>query len=251
MTRSPNSLAWRTALATGILAGACGAPAPEIDVPVPVVTNPNVRERRESVEYIIRGTTGREIAAEIARLGPESNGRRFAGTHSSRFEYRYTSEIRAGACVPKATVDLVSRVTLPYWADSSRAGSLLQAAWGTYLKALAFHEDNHRLIAFRHVSDFQRKLADLHAPTCSMLAADIRNLAKDITTKSQRAQDAYDRKTRHGATEGASWARQRPDAAVGPTRRDTLPAMSDAAPAPSRPETGVRPSARPRAGRRG
>jgi predicted secreted Zn-dependent protease len=174
---------------------------------IPLVTNPNVIQREEADDYVVKGRTLAEVSQEISRHGPTSQGKKYAGMHSSRFRYSYTSQMRAGKCSPRPTVELYSVTTRPRWADSASAEADAQAAWGSYIKALRIHEENHRRIAFKYASNLHRRLSELGTSTCAELGREVTKLVNANSANSQKEQEAYDARTRHGLTEGATFRR--------------------------------------------
>ena len=108
-------------------------------------------------------------------------------------------------CSPRPEVRLYSITTLPRWVDSASAESDAQAAWGRYSAGLRIHEDNHRRIALKHASDLHLRLSELGTSECRELGPEVTKVAEAHFRRAQLEQDAYDVRTRHGATEGATF----------------------------------------------
>ena len=95
-------------------------------------------------------------------------------------------------------------ITLPRWVPRSEAPPDLQQQWQNYLKALLKHEDGHRALAQMAAGEVGRQMRSIKgAINCEALAALIKTKA-DATIAEYREKEAqYDRKTEHGATQGA------------------------------------------------
>src|SRR5689334_18974477 len=73
---------------------------------LPLVHNPAVFQTEEADDYEIRGRTLSELGRQIAQRGPRTSTSRYAGLHSSRFSYSYTTRQRAGKCAADPKVQL-------------------------------------------------------------------------------------------------------------------------------------------------
>ena len=113
-------------------------------------------------------------------------------------------------------------MTLPQWKQAGQAGPQAKAAWQAYYAALQAHEQRHVDIIKTYLSGDGQKVIDdvvkiegwgeahdfgraVYLAQTALEAARKAKLAKntDLDTKLKALQDAYDRKTAHGANQQA------------------------------------------------
>lgn len=146
--------------------------------------------------YPISGRTRRSVRAEINERRPESQGRR----HDARTTWGYSFRVgqRDGTCAPGTSEVTVSiTVVMPDLENPGSLGREDRAAWNRYMTALEFHEANHARIANLGAEGIQQAMRA--AASCDELRAIIDTAGQEVAAASQE----YDRRTQHGATEGA------------------------------------------------
>jgi len=75
----------------------------------------------------------------------------------------------------------------------------------TYKKALKKHEEKHGQIGLEAAKEIEQTLKKLDSEkTCELLSKKANAIAKDIIRKYKQKDDAFDKKTNHGKTEGVS-----------------------------------------------
>jgi predicted secreted Zn-dependent protease len=95
-------------------------------------------------------------------------------------------------------------VTLPKWDATPEAQPGMEQRWKDYLKALAKHEDGHRAIAASAATEMHKRVhAIKETPTCDGLTEAIKKAAHETLSEFRAKEAQYDRKTEHGATQGA------------------------------------------------
>ena len=169
-----------------------GAPAPAA-----------VGERTEY--YEITGSSARELRKAIDRLRPtDAKGERFDAHTKWDVRWRYQLTLGERSCALRefgTSVQIL--ITLPNWARRP-AGSALAARWERYSEALSEHEREHVAIGVRAASAIQERVSALEAaPTCQLLEQSIKTKAESILDEFRAEEATYDRRTRHGATQGA------------------------------------------------
>lgn len=165
----------------------------------PVVVNEHVEH------YDVTGSTAQAIRASLNRLGPAADdGKRFDAMTQWSVHYRWRYESTRQQCtVTTFSTTLDIRMLLPRWATPSR-GPTLMVRWTTYMRALRRHEDGHADYGRRAAEAIRAMARTLRpAPTCEELDAAIRARADEIIDRKAREEEAYDVRTRHGATQGA------------------------------------------------
>lgn len=149
------------------------------------------------VGYPIDGRSRRAVRQQMNEQRPTVDGQR----HDAATVWRYAVRWRGGenaACLPEtAEVTVSITVTMPDLQDPERLSRADRAAWETNLRGLEIHEGNHARIA--NAGAGQIRLAMRAASSCEDMQAAFQRVAADVSAASQE----YDRRTQHGATEGA------------------------------------------------
>jgi predicted secreted Zn-dependent protease len=149
------------------------------------------------VGYPVDGRSRRGIREQMNARRPEVNGQR----HDARTTWRYATRWRGGpggACLPQTSEVTVSiTVTMPDLQDPDRLNRDERAAWDRYMVGLELHEGNHARIA--NLGAEQMQAAMRAASSCEEMQAVVERIGSEISAASVE----YDRRTQHGATEGA------------------------------------------------
>jgi len=160
-----------------------------------------------TVYYAITGATASQLRQQMNQLGPASqtSGQRFDARTDwyVRWNYQYLSQ--GNRCQLTAIrVRADASVILPRWKQPANAAKGLVDRWNHYIKALRLHEDGHTnngIAASRAVLQVLKQFPA--KSSCSELGVAANEAAQGIIRQySQRDLD-YDRKTRHGITQGA------------------------------------------------
>lgn len=184
------------ALASGEPPDLAAVPTPE----APVFTIIDV------APYVVRGRTAEEILLSLRRRGPKADGAEFFGLTETQMAFTYnTVQGEAGCTLEGLRLDLHVAVTLPEWQDRARAPRTLAREWDRFERALRQHEDTHREIAERGAREAYHVLRSMRQPSCEGIDEAARELATRVRERNEARQHAYDRRTRHGRTEGAVW----------------------------------------------
>lgn len=157
-------------------------------------------ERVTTTTYRVYGATDDEVRASLDARNP--------GDYDARtrwfVDWSYTSAIRSSRCVVSAsTVRTRIGFTYPRWVAPTSATDELRADWTHYMSRLRVHEAGHasagRLTARRIVGT----LATTTRSTCAALDRALRAAIAAHFAAGNAMDVAYDRRTRHGATQGA------------------------------------------------
>ena len=160
-----------------------------------------------TVYYPITGATAGQLRQQMNQLGPASqtSGQRFDARTDwyVRWNYQYFSQgnrCKLTAIRVRADVSII----LPQWKQPANAAKGLVNRWNQYIKALRLHEDGHKDHGIATSQAILQLLKQFPAKSsCSELGVAANEAAQGIITQySQRDLD-YDRKTRHGITQGA------------------------------------------------
>jgi predicted secreted Zn-dependent protease len=164
---------------------------------------PTVSERTE--EYAVAGTTPEEIRINMNRQRPTvKNGLRLDAFTDWQVRHEYRHSSTAEQCTLTSfttTVDVVT--TLPRW-SGNRGDIALAQRWDRYRRALEEHEKGHAQVGIRAAEAIQSELSKVppHA-TCADLQIVIESRVKGILEGAREEEADYDRRTKHGTTQGA------------------------------------------------
>lgn len=164
---------------------------------------PAVVERTD--HYDVAGSSEHELRAAInARRPKDDEGIPHDGLTNwdVRWKYRYVTTPEGCAVASVATtLDVVT--ILPRWSNR-QAGSTLAQRWDKYIAALEDHEREHMQIALRAARMIQQRLSSLEiARTCPLLEESINLTGQTLLDQFRSDDDEYDRRTKHGASQGA------------------------------------------------
>ena len=153
------------------------------------------------VYYDVSGDTAEELAEEMERDGP--NG--FAGFVEWFITWDWDQSDSEPCYVPSGSVTVRTVTTLPDWADRGSASANLGNRWDDFLETLMEHEVGHARNATRTGERIESLLESASSPTCRALSRDLDDEAYEELDDARQWDIQYDRRTRHGATQGAVW----------------------------------------------
>ena len=154
--------------------------------------------------YRVTGDSVRQIRRSINTQRPWRD--RFSQDAQTRWEIRWSYSLRsgdAGCYVQSLQTDTTITITLPLWAEGTEAPEDLREHWKRYLTALKAHEEAHKRIALDAHEELNRRLRSITAVNCDELKRRLDLSGKAVIAEFRRKDEEYDRRTRHGATEGA------------------------------------------------
>ena len=150
--------------------------------------------------YKVRGQTLQEVWRDIGRRGPRHRETGLYAQALAEISYGWTIDYnsRPGRCsVRSAAVDLRIKITLPEWAQESRAHPKLQATWRRYAAKVRGHEHTHRDIALKAAASLDRAVRTAEARSdCAVLQREIADRAGKILADVKRKQARFDRTDR-------------------------------------------------------
>ncbi len=155
--------------------------------------------------YDVRGSTTRELVREMQAKGPAEEGRRFFGRTEWSIRWNYLRERRDGAHVIRSiTVAVNITHRLPRRIPTQGERDDLAAEWARFFRALTTHEQGHARNALQHGKALHAKLL-AHGPFASAreLEEYVRTEGAKCIAETRAADIEYDRRTEHGATQGA------------------------------------------------
>jgi predicted secreted Zn-dependent protease len=152
------------------------------------------------VGYPVNGRSPRGIRESINESRPRpEQGDAFDARTDWRYQTRWRSGPTGGCDPTTAEVDMTVVVTLPELTTREALDPREREQWDRYFAALIGHEHNHVRVALAGAEQLRTYMRS--APDCPAMEAAQRQIGASI----QAANDAYDQRTRHGRTEGATY----------------------------------------------
>lgn len=167
---------------------------------------PAVDTERE--EYVIEGSSARELRAELDRKGPlDKEGVRHDAYTTWNVTWEYPYERRGDGCASgRVTVKVRIVETLPRWDPPPGTPDDLVRKWRTYLAALETHEDGHAQNGIDGAREVKVALEQIGAQeTCDDFETRADRVGDEVMERHRQRDRSYDRETRSGATQGATF----------------------------------------------
>jgi predicted secreted Zn-dependent protease len=148
--------------------------------------------------YDVTGDTFQTIREEIVRRRPwkeESD----AFTHC-KVDWTFTMEDPGSGCRLKSlSIRTDITITMPRWNVAASEDEGLKAAWISYFKVLAAHEEGHKQIALAAAKEARKRILQIK-PTgsCSELESSINREGKKVIEQFAEREKVYDARTDHG-----------------------------------------------------
>ena len=184
--------------------GESSALASPLDV---AAVHPSVNISTRHEYYDVTGQNGAALVSQMRRLGPRDDAESWAATTRWSMSWSFGLAGASDACAVTAPkVNLALTYTYPRWTPPADAPAGLQDRWDRFVTALAEHENGHGEIAVQGVNDLHLALQNVPAQaSCADAARAADETAAAIASHYRALQDAYDRDTGHGTTQGAVW----------------------------------------------
>lgn len=187
-------------LAAALLIMALTLPALAADVVV----------RDRTMYYDIGGQTPAAIRAELDSKAPEAlDG--FDALTAFVFNWRYSYAKgrdvsgKPNCTISRTRVDIVIETTLPRHRNIAAAPTDVAARWAAYSAALQRHELQHAADFIAIGSNIPDALDGITGPDCAAAQAKANAEGTRYVDLAQKSADDFDRRTCHGATEGAKF----------------------------------------------
>ena len=165
--------------------------------------------KRKNSTYDVSGETPAAVRAQIDIHGPmhPTKKKRYDEITEWDLNWKYQMSRRGKIwIVTSRTVTLDIRVKVPQWTDRKKAPPLAQRQWKIYQTNLIRHEQGHVNIAVRAAHAIDKYIGTYGgASSVEHMRANIDRNAKLILEKFRKYDTSYDKRTRHGMTQGAKF----------------------------------------------
>lgn len=194
------------ALAFGVMAAGSAGMAGQAATSLGVFEGPFETVRH----YEVRGITLDALRNDVFSRGPADSRKkqRFAGWTDWEIRWRFAYVETAESCrVQTVSTEAHVTYTLPLWVDRPKASTALQDAWDRFSGALIEHEKGHGQLAHKLAKRIESAMRQVPPqPTCTELERRINELGSRMIDEDGE-QEAYDKVTGHGETQGAAFPR--------------------------------------------
>jgi predicted secreted Zn-dependent protease len=157
--------------------------------------------------YNVQGQSLKEIHQSLeanALSDPHEIGKRFYARTDWHLSAKWFYVPTARGCeVERAQVSILVTMTLPALVTTDVVPDV-QARWNTFLNNTVQHESEHVRIAYDGARNYQQQLGNYPpAVNCTAIQPQLQNLFRQHYDLIDRTNVEYDRKTQHGAAQGA------------------------------------------------
>ncbi len=157
--------------------------------------------------YPVSGASTRELRDSMQLTAPVSSttGKRVWGQCHWRLDWKAKYAGESGKCrIDTFSLTLGATIDFPNWTNKSAAPEALRSKWEQFSRALRAHEDGHKENGLRAANDLANRLRALPPEKdCEALNQKISDLRNRIISEYKYLDQAYDRATDHGVTQGA------------------------------------------------
>lgn len=154
--------------------------------------------------YSVIGANLGEIRRSMEQSRPWKELENRSGLTEWRIDWRFeVTPVEGGCRCSSFTTTTAITNTLPRWTPPAEAPAELKAAWTRYITALREHENGHSRLALAAAADLHKRMKAIGlAADCDRLRKRIHDLAEGVIEEHRQRERDYDRRTRHGATQG-------------------------------------------------
>lgn len=156
--------------------------------------------------YQVFGFNRQQLESQLLSCEPVIAGASgFAGQTVYIIDWSYLHELNGqGRCqLTNVKVGLHVRTYLPSWQTDNRADQNLVSQWQRFMTALKGHEQLHAQYDATYATQMYQDLTNLSTPDCSTISLAARSTVSQQLAALNQANNDYDARTNHGATQGA------------------------------------------------
>jgi predicted secreted Zn-dependent protease len=155
--------------------------------------------------YSVTGETLREVRQSMQRARPWQDNTDLVGLTQWRIDWRFNVVPTANGCRCASFTTTTSITnTLPRWVPPTNAPTELRTGWTRFITSLAQHEDGHSRMSLAAVAELHKKINEAgEAPDCEQMKQKLNGIAQRVIDDFRARDREYDRRTGHGATQGA------------------------------------------------
>jgi predicted secreted Zn-dependent protease len=168
---------------------------------------------RKTNYYAMTGSSLRHIQESLQQTRPwkSKSGRDASTEWYVRWHAEYSSG--GGSChCSSFTTTTTIMITLPRWIAPTNTPAEVRAAWAKYAAALEVHENGHADLALAAAAEMHKRIKEIESNLdCITLRTRVQAECKAVLDSYRAQEKEYDRQTRHGATQGATFRGRFPE----------------------------------------
>ena len=176
---------------------------------------------RKTNYYAMTGSSLRHIQDSLRQTRPwkDNSGRDAVTEWYVQWHANYTTANGSACqCVSFTTTTTIT-FTLPRWVPPTNTPPEVRAAWAKYISALELHEAGHADLAISAAAEMHKRINEIGSDLdCITLRARVQSECKAVLDSHRAQERDYDRRTRHGATQGATFRGAFPEGTNAPGR---------------------------------
>jgi predicted secreted Zn-dependent protease len=157
--------------------------------------------------YKVFGSTLREVRESINRSRPWKDKDAMDGRTDWSVRSRYSvADDGSGSRGESFGTETRITITLPVWSPLPNTPKAMTDRWREYFTALLRHENGHATHALQAAAEVRKRAGVItRAPTNDELTKKINDTVNRVLSEYQEKEKAYDKETRHGVTQGATF----------------------------------------------
>jgi predicted secreted Zn-dependent protease len=155
--------------------------------------------------YRVVGQSASNLRRFMSESGPADATGVYDAYTGFDLRYRYKDVSSAAGCsTGPVTIELQLTHTLPEWAPPAGSSPEVVDRWNHFTARLSVHEAGHAEIALRAANELSWSFEMLQPlPTCADVRTATHDIFARIVERSRAMHLRYDRRTRHGKTQGS------------------------------------------------
>jgi predicted secreted Zn-dependent protease len=161
--------------------------------------------------YDVKGDSYASLLISLNANGPRVNNRSFHGLTNWNVSYTYQTKLvgdepkLAGNLCRFSELNLMidGDILMPRWIDEPMATADLRARWIRYITALKIHEEGHIQHGHELAKLLRERLLGFGNMACTQAGDIAQNEFTRLNANVRDRDREYDRRTQHGATQGA------------------------------------------------
>ncbi len=162
---------------------------------------------RKTNYYAMTGSSLRHIQESLQKTRPwkDNSGRDALTEWYVQWHASYTASGGTCQCSSFTTTTTIT-ITLPRWIPPTNTPPEVRAAWAKYIAALEVHETGHADLAIAAAAEMHKRVNEIGSDLdCITLRTRVQNECQAVLDSHRAQEKDYDRRTRHGATQGATF----------------------------------------------
>jgi predicted secreted Zn-dependent protease len=167
---------------------------------------------RKTNYYAMTGSSTRHIQESLRQTRPwkDGLGRDAATEWYVHWHAGYSASGGTCQCISFVTTTTIT-ITLPRWIPPTNTPPEVRTAWAKYIAALEVHEAGHADLAIAAAAEMHKRVTAIgNDLDCITLRTRVQSECQAVLDSHRAQEKDYDRRTRHGATQGATFRGQFP-----------------------------------------